>query len=68
MGLSVVDAPSFRFLNRISDRPEWNGLEGRRYGGDQLDTFHGYQVGSMVTRREELSDSSGFEGRDSDQL
>ena len=51
-------------LNRISNSPERDGLEGRGERGNQVDTIHGYQVGSMATRRQELPDQSGYEGRD----
>jgi hypothetical protein len=60
---SVVDVPP-SFLNRISNSAEWDGLEGRRERGDQVDTLYGCQVGSVVTRRQELPDQSGHEGRD----
>ena len=51
-------------LGRIPNSAEWDGLEGRRKRGDQVDTFYGSQVGSVVTRRQELPDQSGSEGRD----
>ena len=60
--ISIADAaPSC--LNRISSSPEWDGLEGRGERGDPVHTFHGYQVDSVATRRQELSGQSGHEGR-----
>ena len=61
--VSTVDAVS-SLSCRISNSTEWDGLEGRRERSDQVNTFYGYQVGSVVTRRQELSDQSGHEGRD----
>ena len=39
-------------------------MEGRGERNDQVDTFHRCQVGSVVTRRQELPDQSGYERRD----
>ena len=52
------------FSNRIPGSPKWDGLEGGGELRDHVDTFHGYQVDPVVTRREELPDQSGFEGRE----
>ena len=51
-----------RSSNRIPGSAEWDGLEGGGERRDQVDTFHGYQVDPMVTRREKLPDQGGFEG------
>ena len=65
--VSIVDAvPSPPY--RISSSAEWDGLERRGERGDQVDTFYGYQVGSVVTRGQKLSDQSGHEGRDEGDL
>lgn len=59
----IVDAlPSV--LNRVPSCAERDGLEGGRERGDQVNTFHGYQVDPVVTRCQELSDQSGLEGRE----
>ena len=65
--VSIVDTlPSL--LYRIPNSAEWDGLEGRGERSDQVDTLYGYQVGSVVTRRQELSDQSGHEGWDEGDL
>ena len=53
-----------RFSNRIPGSAKWDGLEGGGRRRDDVDTLHGYQVDPVVTRRKELPDQGGFEGRD----
>jgi len=65
--VSIVDAVPL-LLYRVSSSPEWDGLEGRRERSHQVNTLYGYQVGSVVTRRQELSDQSGHEGRNEGDL
>lgn len=68
MGAGSVDLLSLTHLNRISDRPERGGLEGRREREGHVGTRDRHQVGSVVTRRSELPDQSGLEGRHSVRL
>jgi len=64
---SIADAvPSL--LSRIPNSAEWGGLEGGGKRSNQVDTCYRYQVGSVVARRQELSDQSGLEGRDQGDL